>query len=307
MSETPTGPVQSVLVVDDAGDIHDLVEARLRPEGVAIQHAFDAERALAAARASRPDLVLLDLELPGASGLELCRRFKADPDLAAIPVIFLTGTVDVDVKVQAFDAGAIDYVVKPFDAVELRARVRSALRTKRYQDLLATRAQLDGLTGLWNRAYFDERLDEEAAHALRHRRPLGLVLLDVDHFKKLNDAHGHPFGDLVLRRVADVLASTARRGEIPCRYGGEEFGVILRDTDAAGAAVVAERLRARIEALGVTNGGVAVPVTASVGYGAPEDLPDPGAWAPADLVIAADAALYAAKRAGRNRIHRAGR
>jgi signal transduction histidine kinase len=123
--------LQSVLIIDDSQDIHDLIEVRLRPEGVRLYHAFDAEAALALIRHLRPDLLLLDLDLPGQSGLELCRQLKADLELSAIPVIFLTGTVDVEAKVQAFDAGATDYITKPFDAAELRARVRAALRTKR--------------------------------------------------------------------------------------------------------------------------------------------------------------------------------
>jgi DNA-binding response OmpR family regulator len=139
---------QSVLVIDDAQDIHDLVDVRLRPEGVTVLHALDPDAGMGIARELRPDVVLLDLDLAGRSGLDVCRNLLADPRLSSIPVIFLTGTVDVATKVQAFDAGAIDYVTKPFDGVELRARVRSALRTKRFFDLLATRAQLDPITGL---------------------------------------------------------------------------------------------------------------------------------------------------------------
>jgi two-component system, cell cycle response regulator len=298
--------LQSVLVIDDSQDIHDLIEVELRPEAVRIYHALDANAALASVRRDRPDLLLLDLELPGQGGLELCRQLKADPDLSAIPVIFLTVTVDVAVKVQAFEAGATDYVTKPVDVVELRARVRAALRTKRYQDLLATRARFDGLTGLWNRDYFDRRLEGEALLALGHGWPLSLILLDLDHFKGLNDHYGHPFGDLVLRRVADTLRSTLRRGEIVCRYGGEEFGIILREANIAQAEMTAERVRTQIAGLELVNGTEQVRITASLGVGSSELLQEPQRFSPAALFAAADEALNAAKRAGRNRICRAG-
>lgn len=291
---------QVVLVIDDSQDIHDLIAVRLKPEGVRLLHALDAEPGIALARQERPDLLLLDLDLPGESGLELCRRFKNDPELSAIQVIFLTGTVDVATKVLAFDAGASDYITKPFDGVELRARVRSALRTKRLLDLLATRAQLDGLTGLWNRAYFDARLSEECELARRHKRPLALIMLDVDHFKNLNDSYGHPFGDAVLIRLARVLVSSTRRSEIACRYGGEEFAIILRETPLHGAREVAERIRAALAAEVFTPKGEPLHISASLGVSACAGGESPPQ--PADLTAAADKALYQAKHGGRNRV-----
>ncbi|PKL78729.1 MAG: diguanylate cyclase response regulator [Candidatus Melainabacteria bacterium HGW-Melainabacteria-1] len=296
---TETSP-QRVLIIDDSQDIHDLIAVRLRSEGVVLQHAYDAETAFDMASQQQPDLLLLDLDLPGISGLEFCRRLKHEPSLISTAVIFLTGTVDVATKVQAFDAGAVDYITKPFDGIELRARVRAALRTKRYLDLLSTRAQLDGLTGLWNRAYFDQRLSEEVALAQRHGRPLSLILLDVDHFKQVNDQYGHPFGDQVLCSLAQVLNSSTRQTEIACRYGGEEFIVILRETGLAGGQEVAERIRAAVEALQFTSRGKPVQVTASLGLSADSSLgPD---WDAEKLLSAADQALYQAKALGRNRV-----
>ncbi|MDB5100543.1 MAG: Sensory transduction histidine kinase [Cyanobacteria bacterium RYN_339] len=294
------GP-QTVLVVDDSEDIHLLVKARLKPEGLRLLHAHDPEAAIALAQQHLPDLVLLDLDLGGQSGIEVCRRFKDDLALAGIPIIFLTGTVDVEVKVQAFDAGAVDYVTKPFDAVELRARVRAALRAKRFQDLLATRARVDGLTGLFNRAFFDDTLAKDLLLAQRHDRPLSLVMVDVDHFKKLNDTYGHPFGDAVLQRVAKTLMATIRQTELPCRYGGEEFAVVLRETDLAGAMRTAERLRVAIEGIELSHGGNPVRITASLGVSCVDALADPRNGTPMDLLADADAGLYAAKQGGRNR------
>jgi diguanylate cyclase (GGDEF)-like protein len=295
-----TEPVQSVLVIDDAQDIHDLIDVRLKPEGVNVLHALDAESGLIIVRARRPDVVLLDLDLPGRSGLDVCKDLRANLDLSSIPIIFLTGTVDVAMKVRAFDAGAIDYVTKPFDAVELRARVRAALRTKRLFDMLATRAKLDGLTGIWNRAYFDARLAEGVASAIRYSRALSLLIVDVDHFKALNDSAGHPFGDLVLRRIATTVAAQLRSGDVACRYAGEEFGVILHEADRAAARLVAERIRERVAAIEVVHMSRRVPITVSVGFGSNDMCPEGQTLTPEALVALADRGLYVAKRTGRN-------
>jgi len=291
-----------VLVIDDSRDIHDILYVRLKPEDVALHCAMDAHDGLAKARDLLPDLILLDIDMPGMSGLELCQKLKSDAATASVPIIFLTGSTDLDCKVQGFDLGAVDYVTKPFQPAELRARVRAALRTKRYHDLLSRRAQIDGLTGLWNRAYFDRRLDEETAAVQRYGRKLSLVLLDVDHFKRVNDTHGHPFGDRVLQLVGEAMHRALRTVDAPCRYGGEEFAVVLTQTDLAGAMIVAERLRAAVAGLGLAHRGTPVPVTASCGVAAGELVSPTSRCSSALLVEMADEALYAAKQAGRDRV-----
>ena len=298
-----TRPV--VLVIDDSQDIHDILAVRLQPEQVELHGAREATDGLARARALMPDLVLLDIDMPNMTGFEICQRLKADPTTAAVPIIFLTGAAEVHTKVQGFDLGAIDYVTKPFQAAELRARVRAALRTKRYHDLLATRAQIDGLTGLWNRAYFDRRLREEALAVARYERECSLVLLDLDHFKRLNDDHGHPFGDRVLQAVGEVLWAELRAVDAPCRYGGEELALVLTHTDLDGAMVVAERVRNAIATIGLRHKGAPVRVTASAGVAA-ASLVTPRQTVTAELLVdLADQALYRAKRAGRDRVERA--
>jgi diguanylate cyclase (GGDEF)-like protein len=300
---------QSVLAIDDLAEIHQLLEVRLRPDGLRIHHALTAEEGLQKAITLQPDLILLDVDMPEVSGLELCRRLKSDPSTTMIPIIFLTGTVEVAIKVAGFDLGAVDYITKPFDPAELRARVRAALRTKRYQDLLAARAQIDGLTGLWNRTYLNQRIADEVAAAQRYRRKVSLILLDLDQFKLLNDRFGHPFGDQVLQGVGDALAASIRATDAACRYGGEEFAIILSETSLDNAVIAAERARAQLAALEFRPKGERLLVTASFGvasYSAlSEQFEDPKQLDVRSLLNAADKALYEAKQSGRDRVCRA--
>jgi len=293
---------QSVLAIDDLPEVHQLLEVRLRPEVLKLHRALTAEEGMEMALKLQPDLILLDLELPGVSGFEVCQRLKADPGTALIPVIFLTGTVDVETKVRCFDLGAIDYVTKPFHPEELRARVRAALRTKRYQDLLAVRTQLDALTGIWNRTYFDRRMYEELAAAVRYKRKVCVTMIDLDHFKALNDQFGHPFGDQVLQAVGDALSSSLRTTDAACRYGGEEFAIIMSDTSFDGGMIAAERMQKQLAALEFFPRGTSVRITASFGLASTEQFTDPKRLNAAELINAADRALYAAKQLGRNRV-----
>jgi two-component system cell cycle response regulator len=292
---------QIVLAIDDSPDIHRLLEVRLRPEGLVLHHALTADEGLAKAIELKPDLILLDVHLPVLSGLEVCHRLKNDPLTAGIPVIFLTGASAVQTKVQGFDMGAVDYVVKPFEPAELRARVRAALRTKRFQDLLAARSHVDGLTGVWNRTYFNQRFGEEIAAAKRYGRVVSLVMLDLDHFKGHNDSFGHPFGDQVLQAVGDILHAVLRATDAPCRFGGEEFALILTETDEPGAQVTAERVRRQIEQCEFRPKDRQIHVTASLGL-ASSAMFDAKFLDVPSLLIAADDALYRAKHEGRNRV-----
>ena len=293
--------MQTVLVVDDSPLMHRLLAGHLADEGCAVRGALTPADALSQACAAPPDLILLDLVMGGGCGYELLQRLKSDPRTGDVPVVVLSATSDVRGKVRAFDLGAIDYVVKPFDRTELRARVRSALRLKRYHDLLATRSSIDALTGLWNRSYLDRRLDEEIAGARRYRRRFALVLVDIDHFKEINDTYGHPCGDRVLGSIAEVLQASLRAGDAACRFGGEEFALLLAESGREEAAGVALRVRGRIAALEHMAGGVPLRRTASLGIASSDDFPA-AQLTRAAIVEAADRALYAAKRGGRNRL-----
>ena len=290
-----------VLVIDDTVSIHKLIVARLRPEGLEVTAELDGEAGLERAIADAPDLILLDIGLPKVDGFEVCRQLKEHRATRNIPIIFLTGEADTESKVRGLDLGAVDYVTKPFDEIELRARVRAAMRTKRLQDMLEQQSFLDGLTGLWNRAYLDRRLEAELNVADRYGRPLSVVMADVDNFKPINDTHGHLFGDVVLQGIAESLSSSARRSDIVARYGGEEFGILLTDTNLKAAEYVSERLRASIESRLYEARTEVVRVTASFGVSCTEDLECE--LTPGSLIQAADRALYASKEAGRNCVH----
>ncbi|MGN6624978.1 MAG: diguanylate cyclase [Tepidisphaeraceae bacterium] len=287
---------QRVLIIDDSRQIHRLVEAWLKGELIEVAAAVTAAEGRDMAARWQPDLILLDIDLPDTNGFELCRQMKSDETIGRIPIVFLTGANSPEDRVAGLNLGAVDYIVKPFHPAEFQARVRAALRTKYLLDLLQQRAQIDGLTGLRNRTYLDERLASEKSMLRRHPGMLACVMVDVDHFKSVNDVYGHAAGDEVLRAVAEVLQQAARGEDVITRYGGEEFTILTPGVDAVGAAKLAERARSTIEKLQIKRGGNVLKITCS--FGVADYVPDGGAG----LLEMADAALYDAKQNGRNRV-----
>ena len=290
-----------ILIVDDSPDAIAVAKQRLAKEGVEVLCAEGGIPGLEAAKREVPDLILLDVDMPDMLGFEVCRVLKADPDLCMIPVIFLSGSGSPEDKVKGLDLGAVDYVTKPFDAFELRARVRAALRTKHLQDLLIEHAHIDPLTGLPNRRALMARLQQEWARMERHGRPLSLVMADVDHFKRVNDTYGHTVGDRVLQEVAKTIAAQCRTADLPTRYGGEEFAIVVADETASKAMRLAERCRQEIEQVRVPVKAGTVGATASFGVADASGLPSPET-----LIHRADEALYQAKRGGRNQVRQDG-
>lgn len=289
--------IPRLLAIDDSALIIRLLRTRLKHERIDIASARNGSEGLAEARRILPDVILLDLDLPDMDGFDVLRELKADSRTHDIPVIIVSGSTSTPSKVKGLEMGAVDFVTKPFDLAELKARVRSAVRIQQLIRMLAQRAQLDGLTGLWNRTYFDDRLADAIADAQRHRTEVSLIMCDLDRFKSLNDEHGHPFGDHVLEVFAQLLAS-GRVGDIPCRYGGEEFGIILPHTNAEEALKVAERIRTALREQ-TWEGHHKLTVTASLGV---TDMASAGEATPRAMIEAADQALYAAKEAGRDRV-----
>jgi diguanylate cyclase (GGDEF)-like protein len=289
-----------ILIIDDSPDARDIAKARLDPEGHSILFARDGASGLASAASQNPDLILLDVDMPDLSGFEVCRRLKEDPALSGIPVIFVSGSGDISDRIKGLDLGAVDYVTKPFDAFELRARVRAALRTKWLQDLLRDRAMIDPLTELANRRAFDNRLEQEWARASRYALRLAMIMMDVDHFKNVNDEHGHQVGDEVLRQVARRFHMGFRQSDLLFRYGGDEFTLLLPETTAAYALELAERLRLGLCMEPVLASGMRLDVTASFGV-----ADNNGLDKAEQLVAAADESLYQAKAEGRNGVRSA--
>jgi diguanylate cyclase (GGDEF)-like protein len=288
----------TVLVVDDSPDVHRLLKARLRHEELQLLAAMSGKEGLAAAREKHPAIVLLDLDMPDLDGFEVLRHLKNDPGTLHIPVIVLSGLQSAQDKVTAFDLGAVDYITKPFNLTELRVRVRSALRMHRLVEMLAQRAQIDSLTGLWNRAYFDKRWSDEVSGAVRHGHALSLAMIDIDHFKTINDTYGHPSGDAVIQGVAKILTREPRQEDVACRYGGEEFALIMPDTAPSEALHLCERIRESMQDM-VWPRHPERHITVSVGMAGAMRVSDVSAAAWLEM---ADTNLYAAKRAGRNRV-----
>ena len=264
--------------------------------------ATSGAQALAVCRDHMPDLLLLDVQMPGMDGFELCAQLKADAVLSAIAVIFVTSNDQPEDETRALEAGAADFISKPFNPAVVRARVRAQLTLKRQADLLREMAFVDGLTGVHNRRHFDEQLAAEAQRARRSGGHLGLLLADVDFFKHYNDCYGHLAGDDCLRRVALALKSCLRRpADVLSRYGGEEFACILPETDLDGALAVACKMEQAVRSLQLPHArsAVAPVVTLSLGVAV---APLGGGCEPAPLIGWADEQLYRAKAEGRGRV-----
>lgn len=280
-----------------------------------VRFATDGIEALRLAREHPPDLVLLDIEMPAMDGFELCAAMKGDAILQEIPVLFLTSHDSIEQEVTGLALGAVDFLAKPSHAPLVVARVGTQLRLKRMTDALRLEATTDSLTCIANRRHFEDRLEREWQRSLRACTPLSLVMIDIDHFKEFNDCYGHPAGDHCLKVVAERLGSVTHRAtDLLARFGGEEFVALLPGTDSTGAAGLAARLVAEIDALKLPHIGSPISGYLSISAGASsfdgtcagwmgsdlESRKDQARHGGQDLVAAADQALYAAKSGGRH-------
>ncbi len=302
-------PPTILLVDDDPVTIRAM--ARILADVAQLRFAMDGVEALQMAREAPPDLVLLDAELPGMSGFQVCAQLQAEEGLADVPIIFVTGHSAPDFEATGFELGAADFIAKPVDPRLVLARVKAQLRAKANADALRRASTVDALTEIGNRRLFDRVLRQEWQRGLRQGDAVALLLIDVDHFKRFNDRHGHPAGDACLRAVAAALRGLSRRpADLVARYGGEEFVMLLPQTDRAGAEHVARRVLKVVQDLRVplpdVPGGARV--TVSVGIACRPAAPPTwrpsaqlGPDTPENLVATADEALYASKNAGRDR------
>lgn len=290
-----------ILIVDDEVTNVEILNAALEDD-YEICFAISGEEAIRIAHAVLPDLILLDVLMPGIDGYEVCRRLKEDQLIADVPIIFTTALDDQEAEVRGLSLGAIDYVTKPISPSIVRARVHNHIELKRMRDELAELAVTDALTGLSNRRRLEQSLTVETARLSRRADWLSLIMLDIDFFKQFNDTYGHPAGDRCIVMVAAALNRAVHRAaDLTARYGGEEFACVLPGVELDGAMVVARNILDQVRLLGIPHGqsSAASCVTVSVGVAAAVCTPD---MAPALWIKAADRQLYLAKAAGRNNV-----
>ena len=306
MTADDTAAAATVLVADDSPTVRALVRFELEAAGYAVVEASDGQEAITLASAGGIDVVLLDVEMPVLDGFGAITALKGNLVTAELPVVFLTGRSEGGDVVEALRLGAQDYLCKPPVTSELLARVGAAVQVsglraelRRRTEELDRVSRTDHLTGLFNRRHLDEQLHPMLSSARRHGNPLTVLILDVDHFKRVNDTAGHPAGDLVLQQVARRVAGAVRDEDVVGRWGGEEFLVLAPHTDLLGGQTLAERLRLSVAASPVVTPTATFDVTVSVGGATVGERGAAGT--DGALLQLADANLYAAKAGGRNR------
>ncbi|HAJ95769.1 MAG TPA: diguanylate cyclase response regulator [Actinobacteria bacterium] len=290
-----------ILIVDDIGKNLQILGTILSKENYRISVANNGEKAIMIANNILPDLIMLDIMMPGINGYETCARLKENPKTKDIPIIFLSAKNELADIVKGFEIGAVDYVIKPFNSVELLARTKTHIELKISRDMLKIKNELlkklaitDGMTGLYNHRYINENLSRRITEAKRYKHPLSVGMLDIDYFKKVNDAYGHFFGDFVLVRISAIIEGTIRKTDIAGRYGGEEYLIIFTNTDKESAFGTLERIRKSIEKENWGKEGLIVTISGGVCDLSDQDY--------SKLIMKVDELLYKAKENGRNRI-----
>ena len=305
-----------VLLVEDDPIQAEEAKEKLLVAGYEVVWAADGINAIKIVKTTPPDIILLDVVLPGLDGYEVCRWLKLEETTRGIPVIMLTIKKELSDKISGLNMGADDYLPKPYNELELNARIYASLRTKALQDELRNKnkqleellykveymAITDSLTGLYNRRRFHDILSNEFERAKRYVTPFALIMADIDHFKRINDNYGHQAGDTILKEVSSIIVKNTRETDTAARYGGEEFMVIMPNTNKNEAMRLAERIRSSIEKnrFSDINGQS---ITVSIGI---TGMPDPDITKEDVLIRCSDFALYRAKNSGRNKVEMMG-
>ncbi len=290
-----------ILIIDDTLLNITILNDILCPD-YEVLYSQSGKRGLEIALSEKPSLILLDIIMPEIDGYEICRKIKKNPVTSEIPVIFVTSLDEESDEERGLEAGAIDYVSKPFSSMVVKLRIKNHIELKKHRDMLEKLSTLDGLTGIPNRRQFNLFLEHEWRSAIRTRLPISIVMADIDYFKSFNDNYGHLAGDECLKKVAKALFRVMKRGtDLVARYGGEEFAIVLPGTDINGALLLAEELRESVEKLKIVHeySKSSNHITVSVGVSSivpsPRDLPEM-------LINMSDKMLYTAKENGRNQV-----
>jgi two-component system cell cycle response regulator len=297
----------AILVVEDDQAIAQMIKLILGKHGHDLRHVMNGEDALAALANWQPDLIISDVMMPGLDGFALIKQLKTQPETADIPTIFVTALSQVEQISQGLNLGAVDYLPKPFRAMELEARVNAALRLKFLQDdlrrannELTELTLVDSLTGLKNHRFVSEYLAQNLLHSARYGEPFSVLMIDIDYFKRINDTYGHvPAGNDVLQELANVLRNQTRQSDVVCRFGGEEFLIICTNTPRSAVVTLAERIRAAVSINRFPHLAAEENLTVSIGAATYEPKRDRDANT---LLNRVDSALYEAKNDGRDRV-----
>lgn len=283
-----------ILLVDDEPANIQLIAGYIKDD-YQIKVATSGDQCLRIASSKdKPDLILLDVEMPVMNGYEVCKKLKSEPATATIPIIFVTAMQTEEDEEKALGLGAVDFLTKPVRPAILIARIKTHIILKKQHDALVNLAMKDQLTGLYNRHYLLEMANHRVARAMRQKVAVSVLILDVDHFKKINDTRGHSVGDIVLKSLADLLLTLCRQEDILARFGSEEFLIFFDDCDEKNTTIIAERMRQEIENLKPAE----ISISASIGVAQLK----PGQEGFTELVKRADDSMYQAKNTGRNKV-----
>jgi diguanylate cyclase (GGDEF)-like protein len=300
MNNDPTDETPfTVLVVEDHPDQRELLAIVLQREGYKVITAANGLEALEKLETENIQIALSDIMMPKMDGFELIKRIRSNSALKSIYLILITARIQEGDRVRGLDLGADDYITKPFSFSELLARVRVGSRVVHYQKHLEYQTQVDSLTGLFNRRAFEKKIHEEFERSKRYHNPLSVLILDIDNFKTINDTYGHHGGDAALVKISETFREKTRQTDFPSRYGGEEFVLVLPETDQDSALQVASKIHEAIRscAFGTTARPYTLTVSIGVSSTSARFYTD---WH--EMVDDADQALYLAKNTGKDRI-----